>query len=269
MKKTTKTLQAIEIYLPFFSGFYESIHDYDFYYLQQDLMDYYKKKDNSIINEDYSSDFVCDNFDYSTYTHDYSKEYVSNFNTEYLDILAGYWITNIEYSSLWSPKEYNFATDSINVNISIDKTLFNYKYWLLRRTKEFIQLVKNNCTSYDGFMSFTDNNIDSNEWNCDNLDACQYTLIIEFLILQATGKEANDIDFDLMYSTKDCIYDSEYLDYKDLVFFDKDNTSLSYDYKHYCKACDSIVTKWYKIDNCLICKSKYIHNNIQVLQINN
>jgi hypothetical protein len=52
----------------------------------------------------------------------------------------------------------------------------------MREMLEFKDFIKKKCTSYDGFMSFVDNEALSSEWDYNNLGANQYTLIIEFIL---------------------------------------------------------------------------------------
>ena len=171
MNKTIKNT----IYLPFFQGFYCSVHDIEDWSHQtiEDL-----KEDGKTELE---IEKILDTLDYKAYMLDYSKQYVYHFESEYWSLLESYWLASIEFKSLESPQYYNFSNDEININVTFNKS-FKAKYLKLRNTQDFQDFIKKKCTSYDGFMSFVDNDNLSNEWNYDNLSANQYTLIIEFIL---------------------------------------------------------------------------------------
>lgn len=69
--------------------------------------------------------------------------------------------TECEYESMWSPREYNFTTDKLNLKLKIDLDLLKGELIgnaELRR--EFDRYLHKKYTSYDGFISFVENNVD-------------------------------------------------------------------------------------------------------------
>jgi len=57
-----------------------------------------------------------------------------------------------------SPKEYNFSTDTLDFDLTIDKKAMLHKLRELENDSEFDQYLKDHFTGYDGFWSFTPNN---------------------------------------------------------------------------------------------------------------
>ena len=57
-----------------------------------------------------------------------------------------------------SPREYNFSTDTLDFEVEINKTKLLQTLKNLETDQEFSKYLKDNFTSYDGFMSFTPNN---------------------------------------------------------------------------------------------------------------
>ena len=69
---------------------------------------------------------------------------------------------SVEFNNLSSPMKYNFTTDKIELDIEID--LDKLKDWVLcdeKRRTEFNRYLSAKYTSYNGFMSFVDNNVDA------------------------------------------------------------------------------------------------------------
>lgn len=76
-------------------------------------------------------------------------------------IVDGEMITKCEYESMFSPREYNFTTDKLNLILEIDLEMLkgeligNAEY-----RREFDRYLNRKYTSYDGFISFVENNVD-------------------------------------------------------------------------------------------------------------
>jgi hypothetical protein len=66
-------------------------------------------------------------------------------------------LTNLKFTSTWSPREYNFKNDELNFSVSLNKAKLLAKLRELE-TDEFKQFLADNYTSRDGFISWTPNN---------------------------------------------------------------------------------------------------------------
>lgn len=120
-----------------FSGFYESIHD--------GVID----SEEESIMEDYGKEY--DDFRFTINYDLYAKNYVHAINKE-----IG---LKLEFRNLWSPREYNFATDEIYCFITA-KDLKKISSALNSESLE--NLIKRRFTSRDGFSSFYSNSLE--EW---------------------------------------------------------------------------------------------------------
>lgn len=124
--------------LMFFSGFYNSIHDsvFDF--------------ETDMILEDYPGK-TWYNFRWTYDWNGYARSFVNAVNSE-----IG---LNLEFRNLWSPREYNFATDEIYCLLDADGVK---KISSALNSETLKKLIKERFTSRDGFISFYSNDI--NEW---------------------------------------------------------------------------------------------------------
>lgn len=143
-----KTVQ-LEINFPLFEGFYNS---------------YLDLSENIEVGEDESYSMTeeqFDNIDWNKTNENVSKFYLNYFKDELSDFFKSIGILSLEFIKVDSPKYYNYSTDKLVCNIEVNKNKFltelqkyNFEAWR--------QFLKNNFTSYDGFISFYPN--DPNEW---------------------------------------------------------------------------------------------------------
>ena len=128
-----------------FHGFYESDYyhsDMEYYY---NLMEYSMPK---------GKHYELTNFE--KYQKDLCKEWIDLVKHQ----LTGNVIKKISTRNfeLDSPKEYNFRTDKLIVNVEF--RLRALEHWCLKnKPEEFNKYLKENYSSYDGFISFVPNSI--------------------------------------------------------------------------------------------------------------
>ena len=144
-----KTIQ-LEINFPLFEGFYNS---------------YLDLSENIEVGEDeeYSmTEEQFDNIDWNSTNENVSKFYLNYFKDELKDFFNEIGIINLDFVKVDSPKYYNYSTDKLVCNIEIDKGIFVHE---LRKYDfdDWEQFLKDNFTSYDGFISFYPNT--SMEWD--------------------------------------------------------------------------------------------------------
>ena len=138
-----KTIQ-LEINFPMFEGFYHS---------QLDLAE------NIEVGEDESysmNEEQFDEIDWSKTNENVSKFYLNYFKDELNDFFKSIGVLSLEFIKIDSPKYYNYSTDKLVCDIKIDKGIFVHE---LRKQNFDIweQFLKDNFTSYDGFISFYPN----------------------------------------------------------------------------------------------------------------
>lgn len=165
-----------------FEGFYESsLYNSDsLYYIElQDREEGYLQP-----NESYDIDW--DNF-----TDSVARQVTSNL---YDVIPNNEIIQNISFKSLYSPRYYNYETDSLILELNLNLTRLK-TYCFTTHKKDFNQYLKDNFTSYDGFISFIPNNlIDFKELYSKNNTKLVNTMI-EYYLLSCIYESNNPNDF--------------------------------------------------------------------------
>jgi len=117
-----------------FGGFYHSIHD--------DNIDY---RIAQVLDEDSTLPYgeVYNHIPYKAIYTEYAKRYVSAFNNDF-DL-------NLEFIEVDSPREYNFRTDVIMVNMCMQ----DYNFLWLETDQAFIEeKLLDASTARDGFQPF-------------------------------------------------------------------------------------------------------------------
>ena len=144
-----KTIQ-LEINFPMFEGFYCS---------QLDLSENIEvgEGDDYFMNEE-----QFDEIDWNKTNENVSKFYLDYFKDELNDFFKSIGVLSLEFIKINSPKYYNYSTDKLVCNIEINKDVFVHE---LRKNNfdNWKQFLKDNFTSYDGFISFYPNT--SIEWD--------------------------------------------------------------------------------------------------------
>ena len=138
-----KTVQ-LEINFPLFEGFYCS---------QLDLAENIEVGDGESFS---MNEEQFDEIDWNKTNENVSKFYLNYFKDELKDFFKSIGVLSLEFIKVDSPKYYNYSTDKLVCDIKIDKGVFVHE---LRKYDLDIweQFLKNNFTSYDGFISFYPN----------------------------------------------------------------------------------------------------------------
>jgi hypothetical protein len=159
--------------IPFFSGTYETIWQVIEYDDDDD--------DGNELNIDYDH-------------RDLMKSIVTVFKENENYILKelqqeAKFIKSIKFTNTFSsPKEYNFSTDVIDFDIEINQSKLKKVLKELEHNQDFKNFLKENYSSYDGFMSFTPNNYNEIKENIENngMEAEQsISAIINYLVMIA------------------------------------------------------------------------------------
>ena len=116
-----------------FGGFYNSIHS--------DLIDI--EIENILETEDLEYDQICDYIDFKAIHLEYSKRLVLEFNDNF-DL-------NLKFEQLIHPKEYNFTTDIIIVDMAFQ----DYNYLFLDTDQDELKhKITKATTNRDGYSAF-------------------------------------------------------------------------------------------------------------------
>lgn len=217
----TKTLnKKFDTWLPVFSGFYNTIWEFDYdnvmYNINEDRQE---KKLNSI-----NSDIL--EIDNSQYEYDIVQSFI-----ESLKIKLSDFIINIQFQKIKSPKEYNFVNDSVDVYIipKIDKI----KEYIYNYLEDYKIYLKNHYTGYDGFISHFSNNFEGWKEYTDNFT--DYSTHGHYLgsilnFICESIDNINELELSIYYEVSENIYTSNYV-----TNYNKCITSLI------CSKCDKII----------------------------
>ena len=174
---------------PLFPGFYGSYLEPDESY-EMDYINEVRQEKNLLGTLD-DMPFDALQFDYSTYYDEASRNYADAIEEALKEIIPS---LSIKFEAVVSPKEYNFANDSINIEVEFNaEEVLNY---LNNNLESLAKHIKENYTSYDGFISHYSNDIQ--DWN---LEEClqhehQCGALLNFILL---NEGVNDVDIDLPY----------------------------------------------------------------------
>ena len=129
-----------------FCGLYESV-------LYNSDTDYYLAE--ALADEDTPSKVEVD-YDFNKFTKVAGEACVDSLNDE---LYAHDVITNMDYVGMSSPRYYNYETDKVLIDVD-----YNFiklvKYCRHTNKDKFNQYLRDNYTSYDGFISFVENSVE-------------------------------------------------------------------------------------------------------------
>lgn len=193
-------MKKIETILPFFTGFYHSIWYYgdtefdEACNIQSELIGDYQ------ISE--IADAICEVADHKQYELDVAEQVCEAYEQRLIS--SGY-VESIKFQGVYSPKYYNYSTDKINVELVMsDENIAKLKkdFEANKDNDLLIKAIKDAFTSYDGFMSFHSNDVNSEEWAEFMSD--EYKVIwLACNLSEILDGESFD-DNDLYYDVNDC-----------------------------------------------------------------
>lgn len=203
-------------YLPIFSGFYETIWQFQYDNLEYDIKEERKQKGlNSEI------DFLDLNIDNKQYEYDIVENLCDVIQKE-----LSTFVNSIELEKICSPKEYNFYNDSADVIIDVNAD--KIKDFIYTNKEKFTEFLKRRYTSYDGFISSYKNDFES--WETDtknftdfNIDGHRLGSVLDFISIMLSIKE-----FDLYEYGKQDIYEPCYISNWDEIINKQDGTLIEF-----------------------------------------
>ena len=165
--------------VPFFPGFYETILDS---FMDQEI-------ENEMENKDLEYDDIVDRLDYNAARKAIAEKWVEAFGEE-LGI-------NLEFTELWSPREYNFTTDKVYAEISEEAMNFIYKK--VKGNPELPQILKEWFTTRDGFISYYSNDLD--DWKDKKIEDMDDIERSVYIAAYAISMYDKDELMDTLYNT--------------------------------------------------------------------
>lgn len=178
-------LSKIEIstWLPVFPGFYNTLFD------SADILERETEEIGNYIKSEKLADCMIKNLYISeTLTH-FNKEYEKSAAKQCVHIIETElkrlnFVNSMEFENIYSPKEYNFINDSINIEVYFSaENIHNIKQFISNHYEEWKEYLKGTYTSYDGFISNHANYPEADEWEMVIAlnDAHNAGAVLEFL----------------------------------------------------------------------------------------
>lgn len=158
-----------EFIAPDFAGFYDSIYTPEFY------ADMYELADDADIY-----DWVYENveYDYREYEKQIATQYIYEVENALREYLPHF---RAEFREVDSPAYYNFETDKAVGVCNLEDIREDIKAYISKYPNEFKKWIKDNHSSYDGFISFYSNDV--NDWDLDSeLDHNELGSIFGFIL---------------------------------------------------------------------------------------
>ena len=194
-------MNKLESTIPF-DGFYESFISADIdYQIGQQIewdTDIYDLNENEqqILWDNYLS--VNRSYLYNQIAEDYTNFYIEILNRR----LKGFTL-KATYKCYESPREYNFETDRIFIEIEENHCIEFIEYIVKNYKKELEKKIKDRFTSRSGFNSFYKNSLDLwtkdfKEWDCNMIGTC----------FELFDLEEDDINYSLREYLSETIMDN-------------------------------------------------------------
>ena len=174
-------MNKLESTIPF-DGFYESFisADIDHQIGQQiewdcDIYDL-NESEEEILYNNYLS--VNTSYFYSQIAEDYTNFYIDDLNAKLNYAYPNHGFTlKAKYKFFTSPREYNFETDRIFIEIEENHAIDFIKYIIKNYKKELEEKIKQRFTSRSGFISSYKNSLDLwiddySEWDHNQIGTC-------------------------------------------------------------------------------------------------
>lgn len=188
----------IQSWLPYFSGFYNSFWEFDEndYRMEWDYINGIREENGLLPLE------TCPNFDIDT---EKQCKNVGEYYCEKIEEKLKEYELNmrISFEEMYSPREYNFSTDSINCTYILSKKTYKKLIAIIEKYKvDFHNFIHDRYTSCSGFMSYYSNN--GYDWISDlktypdmpNSEIThKFGQVINFVIYILECETYNDIDY--------------------------------------------------------------------------
>ena len=157
-----------------FQGFYDSLYSHAIDSEIENSIDYYYKEYELTESQ---RDTLANGYlerNVSEFYYNVAKDYAESFIYE-IERDTGLSL-NAKFESMESPKEYNFQTDRLFIELPEASAVAFVDYILANHKEELEELIAQRFTSRSGFISHYDNTLeawgDPSEWDYNQLGTC-------------------------------------------------------------------------------------------------
>lgn len=193
----------VNIELPFFPGFYESdLENSDTpYWAIKEELEYYQRDCDTPCKELTENDL---DFDYKGYEEAVREGWVDGFRERMPEI-----VSSLEGVEMTSPRYYNFETDRLWADVELrDDWMDEMRHFIASNYDWLKERIHEDWTSYDGFMSFMENDVD--KWE-EHLFQEQDGRYISTMIGYMMYRENKEIRNDLVMDALEDVYAGSYV----------------------------------------------------------
>lgn len=196
------------IQLPFFPGFYETEYknsDTAYWAIKEELDGYYHDTYYHTEHPEWAHITEDDlDFDDSQYEKDVMDAFIEVWSNHAPDF-----VKSVEMDCLDSPRYYNFRNDRLYAFVELgDEWKDEMRHFIAENYDWLKERIHDDWTSYDGFMSFMENDVD--EWDkmlFEEEDERYIGTMIGYMMY----RENKNIFDDILMSTMEDIYDGSYV----------------------------------------------------------
>ena len=193
----------VNIELPFFPGFYESDlenSDTPYWAIKEELQ-YYQEECDTPCKQLTENDL---DFDYKGYEEEVRNAWVDGFRERMPEI-----VSSLEGVEMTSPRYYNFETDRLWADVELrDDWMDEMRHFIASNYDWLKERIHEDWTSYDGFMSFMENDVD--KWE-EHLFQEQDGRYISTMIGYMMYRENKEIRNDLVMDALEDVYAGSYV----------------------------------------------------------
>lgn len=193
---------TFNIQLPFFPGFYESAlknSDTAYWAIKEEL-EYYQNECDTPCPELTEDDL---DFNDDEYEEDVRNAWVEAFR----DRLPEF-VLSLENVEMTSPRYYNFETDRLWADVELrDDWMDEMRHFIALNYDWLQKRIKDDWTSYDGFCSFMENDVDKwAEHLFDEMDERYISTMIGYMMYRENKEIRNDLVMIALEDVDDGMY---------------------------------------------------------------
>ena len=198
----------ISMDIPFFPGFYETdlMNSDTSYWAIKEELEYYYQQDLLPEHPEYEHLTEDDlDFRYSDYEKDVAEAFLEVWGNRAPEDI----VESVEFDAIDSPRYYNFRNDRLYAFVELKDGWEDVMRHFIASNYDWLQQrIHDDWTSYDGFMSFMDNDVD--EWG-EHLFNEHDERYISTMIAYMMYQENHEIRNDLVMSALEDIYAGSYV----------------------------------------------------------
>ena len=188
--------ETYQTYCPIFTGFYNSIFDESDSFIERELQDEEEFREIYDVPKEIPWDYIENSF-FECIDFKAGELAVAQAILNAIPELISNIVTRVEFEELRSPREYNFANDSIDCKVTVK--IDALKNYLETHRNEFDLWLNERHTSRSGFISSYPNNVE--EWeeqteSYEELNGHYLGAILDFV----ASEEMYEPEMDLYYA---------------------------------------------------------------------